>query len=163
MASTIYDFKAKTIDGKEKSLRDYEGRVLLVVNVASHCGYTPQYAGLEQLHERYADKGLSVLGFPSNNFGGQEPGSESEIREFCTTNYGVKFDMFSKVTVLGETKAPLFDWLTTANPDFTGEIKWNFGKFLIDRHGKVVGRFGSRVEPTSAELTGAIEKALGEA
>jgi glutathione peroxidase len=159
---TIYDFTAKTIDGKDKRLADYKGNVLLVVNVASECGYTPQYDGLEKLHEKYAAKGLRVLGFPANEFGGQEPGSDGDIQSFCTSKFGVKFDMFSKVKVNGEGMHPLFDWLQSAeaNPEFGAPIKWNFYKFLVDRNGHVIGRFAHKVEPESAPVVEAIEKAL---
>jgi glutathione peroxidase len=156
----VHDFTVKTIEGKEKKLADYKGRALLIVNVASECGYTPQYAGLEKLHEQYGPKGLSVLGFPCNDFGGQEPGTEQEIMTFCTTNYGVKFDMFSKVKVKGEGMSPLFDYLQT-HEKHGGSIKWNFGKFLVDKDGNVVARFEHKVAPESPELRAAIEKALG--
>jgi glutathione peroxidase len=138
--------------------------VVLIVNVASQCGYTPQYAGLEALHEKYEAKGLSILGFPSNDFGEQEPGSDSEIQQFCKANYGVKFDMFSKIEVLGDDKAPLYDFLTSneTDPRFAGEVAWNFEKFLIGRDGRIAGRFLSPVEPESQELTAAIEAALAK-
>lgn len=162
MATSIHDFTVKTIDGNDKKLSDYKGNVLLVVNVASECGYTPQYKGLEELHEKYAARGLKVLGFPSNDFGAQEPGTEAQIQSFCTTNYGVKFDMFSKVKVLGENAHPLYAWLQgeTSNPKFAGPVKWNFTKFLVDKDGHVIARFLHKVEPTSGEVTAAIEKAL---
>jgi glutathione peroxidase len=163
MTKSVYDFSAKTIKGTEKSLADYKGKVLLVVNVASECGLTPQYAGLETLHEEYAKRGLAVLGFPANDFGAQEPGTDAQVEQFCTTKFGAKFDLFSKVAVKGEKTAPLFDWLQSAdtNPAFGGAIKWNFNKFLIDRDGKVIARFEPKVEPLSPEVKGAIEKALG--
>jgi glutathione peroxidase len=152
---SIYDFKVKTIDGKEKSLADYKGKTVLIVNVASECGYTPQYGDLEKLHEKYKDKGLVILGFPTNDFGGQEPGSDADIKKFCSANYGVKFEMFSKI----DMQHPLYQYLTTnANP--TGKVGWNFEKFLIDGNGKIVGRFKSKVTPMSDELTGAIEKSI---
>ena len=162
MAKSIHDFSAKTIDGKDRSLADYRGRVALVVNVASACGLTPQYAGLEKLHETYASRGLSVLGFPANEFGAQEPGSDTQIKGFCETKFGVKFDMFSKVKVKGDGIDPLFAFLTSKeeNPDFGGTIKWNFNKFLVGKDGKVLARFEPPVEPTSPEVTAAIEKAL---
>ncbi len=162
MATSIYDFTEKTIDGKPKRLADYKGRVLVIVNVASECGYTPQYAGLEELNKAYRDKGLSVLGFPANDFGAQEPGTEAEIESFCTKNYGVSFDMFAKVTVKGETMSGLFDYLQSkeSNPTFGGAIKWNFNKFLVGRNGEIVGRFEHKVDPTSAEVKAAVEKAL---
>ncbi len=164
MAKTIYDFSAKTIDGKTRSLADYRGKVALIVNVASECGLTPQYTGLEQLHEAYASKGLAILGFPANEFGTQEPGTDDQIKAFCSTKYGVKFDMFSKVKVKGAGIDPLFAFLTSAqdNPRFAGDIKWNFNKFLVGKDGAVIARFEPPVEPTSADVKGAIEKALGQ-
>ncbi len=162
MSKSIYDFTAKTITGQNRPLADYKGKALLIVNVASKCGLTPQYAGLEKLHEKYADKGLRVLGFPANEFGAQEPGTESEIAQFCTTNYGVKFDMFSKVKVKGPGIDPLFDFLTSpsTDPKFSGEIKWNFNKFLVGKDGAVLARFEPPVDPLSAEVTQAVEKAI---
>ena len=156
------DFTVKTIDGVDKSLCDYKGDVVLIVNVASKCGYTPQYAGLEELNKKYRDRGLRILGFPSNDFGGQEPGSEEEIKQFCSTNYGVTFDMFSKVAVKGDEKAPLYGYLTSGggNAAIAGDVKWNFQKYLVDREGKLVAVFSSKVEPTSEEMTAAIEKLL---
>jgi glutathione peroxidase len=154
---TAHDFTVKTIRGEDKKLADYKGKVLLVVNVASQCGLTPQYAGLQALHEKYEDKGLRVLGFPANEFGGQEPGSNEEIATFCTTSYGVSFDMFAKVVVKGERIHPLFAWLTK---ETGGDIKWNFGKFLIGKNGEILARFEPTVEPLSPEITQAIEKAL---
>jgi glutathione peroxidase len=162
MAKTIYDFSAKTIDGQPKPLSTYKGKVALIVNVASECGLTPQYTGLEQLHETYAAKGLAILGFPANEFGAQEPGTEDQIKDFCRTQYGVKFDMFAKVKVKGPGIDPLFDYLTNkdTNPKFAGDIKWNFNKFLVSKGGEVLARFEPKVEPTSAEVKQAIEKAL---
>jgi glutathione peroxidase len=161
---TLYDIDVKTIDGRTESLSAYTGKTLLIVNVASECGFTYQYEGLEALHKKYAAQGLSILGFPSNDFGAQEPGSDAEIQQFCKSNYGVEFDMFSKVTVLGGNKVPLFQHLTSSanNPKFPGEISWNFEKFLIGRDGQIIGRFKSPVEPQSRELTGAIEAALAK-
>jgi glutathione peroxidase len=163
MTKSIYDFSEKTIDGKAKGLSDYKGKVLLIVNVASKCGLTPQYVGLEKLNETYGPKGFAVLGFPANEFGAQEPGTDDQIAEFCTTNYGVKFDMFSKVKVKGPGIDPLFEYLTSAstNPGFSGDIKWNFNKFLIGRDGKVLARFEPKVEPNGPEVTRAIDEALG--
>jgi glutathione peroxidase len=163
MTTGIHDFDAKTIDGSPKSLGHYRGRVLLIVNVASQCGLTPQYRGLQELHETYSPRGLSVLGFPANEFGAQEPGQNSEIKDFCDRNYGVKFDMFAKVKVKGPGIDPLFEYLTSkgTNPDFAGDIKWNFNKFLVGKDGKVLARFEPQVEPTSPEVKHAIEKALG--
>ncbi len=161
--ANIYEFGFKTIGGEAKTFADYKGRAVLVVNVASKCGLTPQYKGLEALHEKYAAKGLSVVGFPANEFGAQEPGSDAQISEFCTTNYGVKFDMMSKVVVKGAGIHPLFAYLTgkDTNPEFAGDIKWNFNKFLIGKDGKVLARFEPTVEPTAPEVAQAIEKALG--
>jgi glutathione peroxidase len=153
------NFTMKSIDGKAIDLSKYQGRVVLMVNVASECGFTPQYAGLEELHKKYAAKGLSILGFPSNNFGGQEPGSDPQIADFCKQNYGVEFDMFSKIVVLGKDQSPLYRYLTT-HPKFPGQVEWNFEKFLIGRNGEVIGRFKSEIEPSSKQMTGAIESAL---
>ena len=159
--SKIYDTEAKTINGEEITLSEYAGDVLLIVNTASECGYTPQYKGLQELYETYSDQGLTILGFPANNFGGQEPGSDEEILQFCEVNYGVEFPMFSKVSVKGNDIHPLFDYLTnTENEDFEGEIRWNFEKFLVDRNGNLVRRFRSGVEPMSSELTGSITDLL---
>ena len=158
---TVYQYELNSNGGENISLSAYEGELLLIVNTASECGYTPQYEGLQELYETYSDQGFQVLGFPANNFGGQEPGSDEEIAQFCELNYGVEFPMFSKVSVKGEDQHPLFNFLTNAdNPDFTGEISWNFEKFLIDRNGTVVRRFKSNVKPTGEELTSAIEKYL---
>jgi glutathione peroxidase len=156
---SVYDYAAKTIDGKDKKLAEYKGHPLLIVNVASKCGLTPQYEGLEELNKEYGSQGLRVLGFPANEFGAQEPGSNDEIKTFCTSNYGVDFDMFSKIVVKGDGIHPLFDFLTKSSP-FPGDIKWNFNKFLVDKHGNVVGRFEPQVEPTSPEVRAAIEKLL---
>ncbi|HVE14209.1 MAG TPA: glutathione peroxidase [Elusimicrobiota bacterium] len=155
----LYDIPLKDIAGKPATLAAYKGKVLLIVNTASRCGFTPQYAGLEALQKKYAAKGFTVLGFPSNDFGGQEPGSETEIKKFCEVRYGVSFPLFSKVVVLGADKHPLYRWLTGHAPK-TGEVGWNFEKFLVDRSGKVVGRFRSPVKPDSPELAAAIEKSL---
>jgi glutathione peroxidase len=162
MPSSLYDFSVKTIDGAPKSLGDYRGKALLIVNVASQCGLTPQYKGLEHLQEAYARRGFAVLGFPANEFGAQEPGDNQEIKEFCTTRYAVTFDLFAKVKVKGPGIDPLFDYLTgkDTNPGFAGDIKWNFNKFLVGRDGQVRARFEPKVEPTSREVTEAIEKAL---
>lgn len=155
--SSLLDLPLKDIDGKETTLKAAQpGKVLLIVNVASECGYTPQYAGLQALHEKMAAKGLAVLGFPSNDFGGQEPGSEAQIKTFCTENYKVTFPMFSKVAVKSEPKSPLYAALQSA----AGEVGWNFEKFLIGKDGKVIRKFGSDVEPDSPELLAAIEEAL---
>jgi glutathione peroxidase len=150
---TLYDIEAKTIDGATTPLRDYAGKVLLIVNVASKCGFTPQYKGLEALHETYADRGLVVLGFPCNQFGGQEPGSESEIATFCSTSYGVNFPMFAKIEVNGDNTHPLYRLLKRDAPGLLGSeaIKWNFTKFLVDRAGKVVRRYAPTDTPQSIE------------
>ncbi len=156
---SVHDFSAKTIDGVDKKLSDYKGHVMLVVNVASKCGLTPQYKALEELHDAYGKKGLDVVGFPANEFGAQEPGTEADIKSFCTKNYGVKFDMMSKVVVKGDGMHPLFAYLTK-DSKFAGEIKWNFNKFLIGKDGSVLARFEPKVEPNSPEVVAAIEKAL---
>jgi len=160
---TLHDFTQTTLDGKPKSLADFKGKPVLVVNVASKCGLTPQYAGLQKLQETYGARGFAVLGFPCNQFAGQEPGSEAQIAEFCTKNYGVTFPMFAKLDVNGAARAPLFDWLAQEKtaPDGPGDIAWNFAKFLVDKQGKVVARFNPRVAPDAPELVAAIEKALG--
>lgn len=151
----------KGIDGKPVDLASYKGKVVLVVNVASRCGYTKQYAGLQKLYDAHKDKGLVILGFPANDFGAQEPGSDEQIAEFCSTKYGVTFPMFSKITVKGGDKAPLYKALTES-ADPKGEVAWNFEKFLIAKDGTVVGRFKSGVAPDSAELAKAIEAALAK-
>jgi glutathione peroxidase len=154
--------EVKKIDGSAVDLSKYKGKVVLIVNVASRCGYTPQYAGLQKLYDTYKDKGLVVLGFPANEFGAQEPGSDAEIASFCSSKYGVTFDMFSKLVVKGPNKAPLYQALTEgATPP--GEVSWNFEKFLIGRDGKIVGRYKSAVAPDDGKLTGAIEAELGKA
>jgi glutathione peroxidase len=157
--ASVHDFSVKTITGDDKSLSDYAGKVLLVVNVASACGLTPQYAGLQGLHETYAARGLAVLGFPANEFGAQEPGTNGEIKTFCETRFGVTFDMFAKVVVKGEGKHPLFAHLVAESGG--KEIGWNFGKFLVGKDGAVLARFEPTADPKSADITQAIEKALG--
>lgn len=160
-SDNVYKYELNSIDGKNISLEKYKGDVLLIVNTASECGYTGQYAGLQELHDTYQPKGLKVLGFPANNFGGQEPGSDEEIAQFCELNFGVSFPLFSKVSVKGEDQHPLFEYLTgTENPDFSGPIGWNFEKFLIDRNGNLLRRFKSNVTPNSKELTDALESVL---
>jgi glutathione peroxidase len=156
------NFKMKSLDGKDVDLSQYQGKVVLMVNVASKCGLTPQYEQLEALHEKYADKGLVILGFPANEFGKQEPGTDAEIAEFCAENYGVKFDMFSKVVVKGEGQCALYQFLTSkeTNPKFAGPIKWNFEKFLVDRKGEVIARFAPPVTPDSDDVVAAIEAEL---
>ncbi|MFD0766451.1 glutathione peroxidase [Mucilaginibacter lutimaris] len=151
--STVYTFKLKTIDGKAFSLAKYKGKKLLIVNTASKCGFTPQYAELQKLADQYKDK-LVVVGFPANNFGGQEPGTNADVKEFCQKNFGVTFPLSAKVSVKGDDIDPLFKYLTTEpNPDFTGEIKWNFEKFLIDENGKLIHRYRSTTKPLSDEIT----------
>ena len=157
--SAALNFTMNSIDGRPIDLSKYQGRVVLMVNVASQCGYTPQYAGLEELHKKYAANGLSILGFPSNDFGAQEPGSDAEIAQFCKQNYGVEFDMFSKIVVRGPGQAPLYKYLTT-HPKFSGQVDWNFEKFLVGRNGEVIGRFKSEIEPSSKQILSAIENAL---
>ena len=155
-ASSIHDFQMKSLGGEPVSLSDYQGKVLLVVNVASRCGFTPQYEGLQALHQKYKDKGVVVMGFPANNFGGQEPGSDAEIRTFCSRTYGVDFPMFSKISVKGADKHPLYEYLTAGGE----EVPWNFTKFLIGKDGKVIQRFAPDVEPMAGELAAAIDAAL---
>ena len=155
--TTAHDFALKTITGTEKKLSDYKGKVLLVVNVASKCGFTPQYQGLEELHKRLAPKGLAILGVPCNQFGAQEPGTEQEIAQFCEINYGVTFDLFAKVDVNGASAHPLYQWLTDGGK---APIKWNFAKFVVGKDGNVVKRFDSGAKPDSVDLVGAVENAL---
>ena len=155
----VHDFSAKTIDGRDVKLAEYTGHPLLIVNVASKCGLTPQYDALEKLHEEYGARGFRVLGFPANEFGAQEPGTNDEIKDFCTSKYGVKFDMFGKVVVKGQGIHPLFAFLTKESK-FAGDIQWNFNKFLVDKNGDVVGRFEPQVDPASGEVRQAIEKLL---
>lgn len=159
MSTTVSDITVKTIDGKEKQLNEYAGKVLLIVNVASYCGYTPQYSGLETLNQKYRDAGLRILGFPCNDFGAQEPGTNSEIAQFCETSYGVTFDLFDKVHAKGSEQHPLYAKLTEA-VEPTGDVAWNFEKFLVNKQGEVVARFKSGVKPDSPELVSAIEQAL---
>jgi len=158
----VHEFTLNSIDGRPAPLSAYQGKVVLIVNVASRCGFTPQYAGLEALYEKYKDRGFVILGFPANNFGGQEPGTNEEIKTFCSTKYNVTFPMYSKISVKGDDQAPLYRFLTDkqANPATGGEIQWNFTKFLVDKNGKVVARFEPKVTPESPDVTGAIEKAL---
>ena len=159
---SIYDIPVRTLDGGPASLRDHEGKVLLIVNVASKCGLTPQYSGLERLHEKFAERGFAVLGFPCNQFGEQEPGSADEIATFCSASYGVTFPLFEKNDVNGDNRQPLYDVLTTLSDaeGTTGDIRWNFEKFLVDRSGEPVRRFSPLVEPESEEILGAIESLL---
>lgn len=182
MATAIQEVPLKTINGEDASLGDYAGKVLLAVNVASKCGLTPQYTALEELYGQYKDKGLVVLGFPANNFGAQEPGTEAEITDFCTTNYGVDFPMFSKISVKGDDQHPLYQKLTAEKPTKTykdntfkerlqgygidtgqeHEVTWNFEKFLIGKDGKVAGRFAPDIAPDDAIITSAIEAELAK-
>jgi glutathione peroxidase len=158
--ATVYEFSARTIDGKSRKLADYKGKVLLVVNTASQCGFTPQYKGLEAIYRQFKDRGFAVLGFPSNQFGQQEPGSDTEIAEFCEMNYGVSFPLFSKVDVNGEGAHPLFKFLTSAKPGVLGSeaIKWNFTKFLVGKDGQVIARYAPTTKPE--DIAADIEKAL---
>jgi glutathione peroxidase len=159
--NTIYDFTMKNIDGKDVPLSKFKGKVLLVVNVASKCGNTPQYAGLESLYKEKKSKGFAILGFPANQFGAQEPGTNAEIKEFCTATYNVNFPMFAKIVVKGEGIDPLYTWLID-NAPYHDDIEWNFGKFLIGRNGKVVARFNPSVKPDDPQITEALDKALAE-
>jgi glutathione peroxidase len=161
LAPSLYNIPLKNIDGQETSLKAYSGKVLLIVNVASKCGYTPQYKGLEAIHRKYAAKGFTVLGFPSNDFGGQEPGSNAEIKEFCSSKFNVTFPLFDKLNVKpGPAQHPLYAALTGKNSPVPGEVKWNFGKFLIGRDGTILARFDSGDEPDGEKVTKAIEAAL---
>ena len=161
---TIHDFELATIDGAPKPLADFRGQVLLVVNVASKCGLTPHYQGLQALYEEKQGQGFAVLGFPCNQFAGQEPGSNADVKAFCATTYGVSFPLFAKIDVNGAGRAPLYGWLTgqATRPDGAGDIAWNFAKFVIGKDGKVKARFNPRVEPGDAALRGAIDAALAE-
>ena len=158
-ARTLYDFEAVSIQENKVPMREYRGKVVMVVNVASKCGLTPQYEELEALYQEYKDRGFVVLGFPANNFGNQEPGSNAEIMEFCQANYGVSFPMFSKVSVVGDDTHPLFTWLISDTDN--KEIAWNFTKFLVDKNGNVVTRFEPRVKPSDAAVVEQIERLLG--
>jgi len=158
--ASIYDLTVKDINNKDVKLSDYKGKVLLIVNVASKCGFTPQYTALESTYEKYKDKGFVTLGFPCNQFGGQEPGSNAEIAEFCTSKFGVKFPMFDKIEVNGSNRHPLYTALSGDTSPFPGKIGWNFTKFLIGKDGSIVKRFDSKVTPDSPEVITAIEAAL---
>jgi glutathione peroxidase len=162
MAPPILRYKMASLSGQEVDLGRYRGEVLMIVNTASKCGFTPQYKGLEELYEKFHGRGFAVLGFPANNFLWQEPGSDAEIGAFCHKNYGVTFDMFSKISVRGGDKAPLYRYLTDerTNPEFSGEIMWNFTKFLVGRDGRVVARFGPRTSPEEPAVAAAVEAAL---
>ncbi|MGA2623569.1 MAG: glutathione peroxidase [Bacteroidota bacterium] len=157
----VLNFTMTTIDGKPKPLADYKGKVLMIVNTASKCGYTPQYETLEKLYETYKDKGFAILAFPANNFGQQEPGTDDQIKTFCSTKYNVTFDLFSKISVKGNDQHPLYKYITKQSP-FRGDIKWNFQKYLVDRSGKIVNRFMSAVDPMSQDVRDAVEKLLAE-
>ncbi len=159
-AGSIHDTSVKDIDGKDASLKPYRGKVLLIVNVASRCGFTPQYKELESIYEKYKGKGFVVLGFPCNQFGAQEPGTNEEIKQFCSSKFNVTFPLFDKIDVNGPNRHPLYTSLAGKDSPYPGDIKWNFSKFLISRDGKILKRFESRVVPDSAEVTQAIEAAL---
>ncbi|MDF7797873.1 glutathione peroxidase [Pontiellaceae bacterium B1224] len=160
--NSIYEIEAQTISGETIKLEAYKGKTLLIVNTASKCGFTGQYEGLEKLYKTYQDQGFVVLGFPSNDFLKQEPGSNEEIASFCQINYGVTFPMFGKISVKGSNQHPLYTYLTSkqTDPEFAGKISWNFNKFLISSDGKIIGRFGSRTKPEDSKLVEAIEGAL---
>ncbi|MBX3244426.1 MAG: glutathione peroxidase [Acidobacteria bacterium] len=160
---SMYEFTMKDIDGKDVKLETYKGKVVMIVNTASRCGNTPQYEGLQKIYDKYKDKGFIVLGFPANNFMGQEPGSDEEIKEFCTLNYNVSFPMFSKISVKGADQHPFYSFLThkETNPGFEGDITWNFEKFLADKDGKIIARFTPKTKPEDPKVIEAIEKALG--
>jgi glutathione peroxidase len=162
--ASVYDFKMKDIDGKNVNLKKYKGKVVMIVNTASKCGYTPQYEGLEAIYKKYKDQDFVVLGFPANNFRGQEPGTDKEIKEFCTLKYDVTFPMFSKISVKGEDQHPLYKFLTEkeTNPQFAGDITWNFNKFLIGKDGKVVARYETKIKPDDATVTAEIEKLIAD-
>ena len=164
MDSKFYSFTMKSIDGTEVPLSTYKGKVVLVVNVASKCGYTSQYAGLQELYEKYKDQGLVILGFPANNFASQEPGTNEEIKSFCTVNFGVTFPMFAKISVKGDDIDPLYAYLTSeeGSGEHANDIKWNFNKYLIDKTGKTIGYFSSGAKPMGPKITKAIEAALNE-
>jgi len=156
----MLDLTMKRLDGSEQALSEYQGKVLLLVNVASKCGLTPQYEALENLYEQYAERGFAVLGFPANDFRGQEPGTDEEIAEFCSATYGVKFPMFSKIAVTGDEKHPLYEYLTTLPEPVGGEVTWNFQKYLVDREGNVVKMFSPRMTPDDPEVVTSIESLL---
>jgi glutathione peroxidase len=159
-ADSLYDIPLKDIDGKSTSLAPYKGKVMLLVNVASKCGFTPQYTGLQAIHQKYEKQGFTVLGFPCNQFGGQEPGAEEQIKQFCATTYSVTFPLFTKIDVNGANRHPVYKALAGEGSPVAGDIKWNFTKFLVGRDGKVLKRFDSKVKPDAPEVTEAIEAAL---
>lgn len=158
--SSLYDYPLKTIDGESTTLAEHKGKVILMVNVASRCGFTRQYKGLEELYRQYKDKGLVICGFPCNQFGGQEPGTEDEIKSFCSTKFGVTFPMYSKIDVNGANRHPLYESIIGDKGPLKGNIKWNFSKILVDKNGVPVERFGSMTSPSSKKLSKAIESAL---
>jgi len=162
MSANINDIVVKDMNGKEVKLSDYNGKVLLIVNVASECGYTKQYKGLQEIYSKYNEKGLEILAFPCNDFGGQEPGTNEEIKEFCSVNYGVNFTLFDKIKVLGDEREPLYARLINNPNTENGDVKWNFEKFLISKDGKIVKRFRSKVEPESEDLISALEAELAK-
>ena len=157
---SVFDFTVRDIDGKDVKLDAYKGKLVMIVNVASKCGYTPQYEGLQALYAKNKDKGFVILGFPANNFMSQEPGTEAEIKEFCSSKYKVTFPLFAKISVKGQDQHPLYNFLTNkaTDPQFSGDISWNFNKFLIDRSGKIVARFGSKDTPEGEAITAAVAK-----
>lgn len=159
--STIYDFTMTDINGKQVSLSDYKDKIVLIVNTASKCGNTPQYEGLQKIYDQYKDQGFVVLGFPANNFMGQEPGTDKEIKEFCTLKYNVTFPMFSKISVKGDDQNAFYKYLTNPKAKFPGDITWNFEKFLTDRNGNVIARFSPKTKPEDPQVIDAIERALG--
>jgi glutathione peroxidase len=161
-ASSVYDFTLDSLTGTPTPIVSFKGKVMLMVNVASRCGYTPQYEALQAVYTKYKDQGFVITGFPANNFGGQEPGTNEEIGAFCKSKFGVTFPMFTKISVKGDDKAPLYKYLTdtTANPQTGGEIKWNFTKFLVSRDGKIIARFEPAIKPDSPEVISAIEAAV---
>jgi len=163
-SKSVYDFTLNSIDGQPSPLSSFKGKVVMLVNVASKCGYTPQYSALESTYEKYKDRGLVIVGIPANNFGAQEPGTNEEIKTFCSRKYNVTFPMMAKVSVKGSDQTPLYQFLTdkTLNPTTGGEIKWNFTKFIFDRDGNAIARFEPEVTPDSPQVTAAIEKALGK-
>lgn len=163
-SKSVYDFTLNSIDGQPSPLSSFKGKVVMLVNVASKCGYTPQYSALESTYEKYKDRGLVIVGIPANNFGAQEPGTNEEIKTFCSRKYNVTFPMMAKVSVKGSDQTPLYQFLTdkTLNPATGGEIKWNFTKFIFDRDGNAIARFEPEVTPDSPQVTAAIEKALGK-
>ncbi len=156
----MLDFKMKRLDGKEESLTDYRGKVLMLVNVASRCGLTPQYEGLQELYQRYQHKGFEILGFPANNFGSQEPGTDAQIAEFCQANYGVTFPMFSKISVKGADMHPLYEEITSQPASIGGEITWNFQKYLVDQNGNIAAKFTPETEPSDPRLVSKLDELL---